>query len=164
MSALTIPEPISIVAMGAHLHFSDKDMRRVTAAALIHDIGKISIPNALLDKPGALDQDEFRLIKQHTSIGYDIIKKVEGFDAEMADMVLSHHEYLDGTGYPNGLMNGQIGDLVRVITIADVYAALIEKRAYKPAMSGRQAFDILLGMRGKLDMPIVKAQAAILAA
>ncbi len=152
------------VAFGRHFGFSSRDMRRVTAAALVHDVGKVAVPTEVLDKPSSLTPMEFELIKTHTLIGHDMISKVEGFDAEMSDMVLSHHEYLDGSGYPNGLMASQISDLVRVITIADVYAALVEKRSYKPPMTGRQAYEIMAGMTGKLDMPLVKAQQQIMAA
>jgi putative nucleotidyltransferase with HDIG domain len=152
------------IAFGKHFGFSDRDMRRVTAAALVHDVGKTAIPESILDKPTALTSAEMDLIRTHTVVGFDIMRKIEGFDAEMSDMVLSHHEFLDGSGYPNGLMNGQIGDLVRVITIADVFSALVEARAYKPAMSGLKAYSIMRGMVGKLDMPLVKAQEKIMIA
>jgi putative nucleotidyltransferase with HDIG domain len=152
------------VAFGTQFGFSERDMRRITAAALVHDIGKVNVPSAILDKPTALTAEEFSIVKSHTTAGFDIIQKFESFDDEMSDMVLSHHEYLDGSGYPNGLMGGQISDLVRVITIADVFSALIEQRAYKAPKTGKEAYDILRSMQGKLDMPLVKAQEGLMIA
>lgn len=146
------------VAFGQHFGFSRADMHRITTAALVHDLGKISIPLEILDKPGKLTAEEMDIIKSHTVIGHDILRSVQGFDAEMLDMVLSHHEYLDGSGYPNGRTAQNISDLVRVITMSDVFSALIEARSYKPAISGRDAYEIMLTMSGKLDMPLVKAQ------
>jgi putative nucleotidyltransferase with HDIG domain len=150
------------VACAKHFSFSDRDLRRVTAAALVHDVGKVAVPLDILDKPSKLTAQEFEIIKSHTTIGHEMMRKIDGFDAEMADMVLSHHEYLDGSGYPNGLSASQISDLVRIITIADVYSALVEQRAYKRALTGKQAYDILESMHGKLDMPLVRAQHSIL--
>ncbi len=79
-----------------------------------------------------------------------------GLSDDILDMVLHHHEYLDGSGYPHGLKGDQISDLSRLITIADVYAALIEQRSYKPALSGAQAFKILQAMGPKLDAALVR--------
>jgi HD-GYP domain-containing protein (c-di-GMP phosphodiesterase class II) len=76
---------------------------------------------------------------------------------ELREIVLGHHEYLDGSGYPSGLTASDIPDIVRLITVADIFGALIEKRAYRAPLSGEEAYAILLAMDGKLDMPIVKA-------
>jgi HD-GYP domain-containing protein (c-di-GMP phosphodiesterase class II) len=78
--------------------------------------------------------------------------------------VLSHHEYLDGSGYPHGKSASEISDLCRVTTIADIFAALVEDRPYRAPMTNDEAYDILLGMRGKLDMPLVKAHRTLLTA
>jgi HD-GYP domain-containing protein (c-di-GMP phosphodiesterase class II) len=75
----------------------------------------------------------------------------------MLDMVVHHHEYLDGSGYPHSLQAREISDLVRVMTIADIYGALIERRSYKPALSGSAAYEILQGMNAKLDKDFVRA-------
>jgi putative nucleotidyltransferase with HDIG domain len=152
------------VAFGRQFGFSLRDLERVTAAALLHDVGKIALPHDILDKPSALTSHEYEIIKSHTRLGYDIISKLDGFDDEMSDMVLSHHEYLDGSGYPNGLAGGQISDLVRIITIADIFSALVEQRPYKPALAGAEAYAIMRNMVGKLDMPLVISQERIMLA
>ena len=75
----------------------------------------------------------------------------------MLDCVRHHHEYLDGSGYPDGLGASEIPDIVRILTISDIFAALIEARSYKPPMSREKAYDIILDMHGKLEVPLVKA-------
>jgi HD-GYP domain-containing protein (c-di-GMP phosphodiesterase class II) len=87
-----------------------------------------------------------------------------GLQPEMVDMVVHHHEYLDGSGYPHGLKGSEIADLVRIITIADVFGALIERRSYKPALSSQKAYDILLDMGPKLDKDLVREFSFVLKA
>jgi len=82
---------------------------------------------------------------------------VPGLPTDMLDMVVHHHEYLDGSGYPHGLHASEISDLVRMITIADVFGALIERRSYKPPMSGSAAYQTLVDMGPKLDQDLVRA-------
>jgi putative nucleotidyltransferase with HDIG domain len=152
------------VAFGRHVGFSERDIRRVTSGALLHDIGKVVVPLTILDKPDKLTVEEFDVVKQHTLAGAEMLVRNNAFDEEMLDIVLSHHEYLDGSGYPHGRSAQSISDLVRLITIADIFAALIERRAYKEAMSPETAYDILLSMNTKLDIPLVKAQKGVLIA
>jgi HD-GYP domain-containing protein (c-di-GMP phosphodiesterase class II) len=152
------------VAFGNHVGFSNRDLQRVAIGSMLHDLGKIAIPNQILDKPGRLTPDEFKMIRQHPEIGYRMLEQTERYSAEMLDLVLSHHEYLDGSGYPHGKSAGEISDLCRVTTIADIFAALVEDRPYRAPMTNDEAYDILLGMRGKLDMPLVKAHKTLLTA
>ena len=144
-------------AFGLNLGLSRTDMERLHSAAMFHDIGKASIPRAVLDKPGRLDAQERALIETHPAAGYDILKGTQGISSEILDAVRHHHEYLDGSGYPDGLVAAEITDIVRILTICDIFAALIEDRRYKPTMSRAQAFEILCGMRGKLESPLVAA-------
>jgi putative nucleotidyltransferase with HDIG domain len=144
-------------AFGLSLGLARADMERLYAAAMFHDVGKAKIPSAVLDKPGRLDDRERALIETHPAAGYDALKGSGGISLEILDAVRHHHEYLDGSGYPDGLGAAEIADLVRILTISDIFAALIEDRRYKPAMSRTQGFDILTGMRGKLEMPLVAA-------
>jgi putative nucleotidyltransferase with HDIG domain len=140
------------------LGFSPADVKRVGIAATLHDVGKAGIPLEILDKPGALDDGEMALMQGHAVLGYDALRGVKGISAEVLDAVRHHHEFLDGTGYPDRLRGAEIGDLVRVLTIADIFAALIEARAYRPPMERAKAYSILLEMAGtKLEKALVVA-------
>ena len=140
-----------------HLGFSAGDRRLVTRAAVLHDIGKARISLDILHKPGALDAAEQAVMRTHPEIGHAMLQAQGGFCPEVLAAVRSHHEYLDGSGYPDGLQAGAISDIVRMITICDIYAALIERRSYKPPMPPEQAYDMLLLMGGKLDSALVQA-------
>jgi HD-GYP domain-containing protein (c-di-GMP phosphodiesterase class II) len=126
-------------------------------AATLHDIGKARIPLSILDKPGRLDPDEEEIIRRHPVIGHDLLKGMSGITPEILDGVRHHHEYLDGSGYPDGLKGGQISDLVRLLTISDIFAALIEARPYRAPMPRPDAYEILRGMEGKLEGALVRA-------
>ena len=144
-------------AFGLKLGFPNTDMERLYSAAMFHDIGKAKIPLAVLDKPGRLDDQERALIETHPAAGYDALEGTRGITSEILDAVRHHHEYLDGSGYPDGLGASDICDVVRILTISDIFAALIEDRRYKPPMPRAQAYEILSGMRGKLEIPLVTA-------
>lgn len=96
-------------------------------------------------------------MKRHPAIGHELLKDMPEVSGEILDGVRHHHEYLDGTGYPDGLQAGHISDLVRLLTISDIFAALIESRPYRPPMSRQDAYKILCDMDGKLELPLVKA-------
>ena len=145
------------VAFGLSLGLARLDIERLHSAAMFHDIGKARIPLAVLDKPSRLDPQERALIETHPAAGYDILKGTRGISPEILDAVRHHHEFLDGSGYPDALAAGSISDLVRILTISDIFAALIEDRRYKPPMSRAEAYEILCGMHGKLEAPLVKA-------
>jgi putative nucleotidyltransferase with HDIG domain len=149
------------VAFGLDVGFSGGDVSRLGMAATLHDIGKARIPLAILDKPGRLDPEEEAIIKRHPAIGYDLLKGVSGISPEILDGVRHHHEYLDGSGYPDGLSGAQISDLVRLLTISDIFAALVEARPYKAPMSREDAYQILCGMEGKLEGALIKAFAKV---
>jgi putative nucleotidyltransferase with HDIG domain len=145
------------VAFGLNLGLCEVDMERLYSAAMFHDIGKAKIPLAVLDKPSRLEPGERALIETHPAAGHTILKGTRGISAEILHAVRHHHEYLDGSGYPDALCAESISDLVRILTIADIFAALIEVRQYRPAMPRAQAFEILGNMHGKLEAPLVKA-------
>jgi putative nucleotidyltransferase with HDIG domain len=145
------------VAFAQHLGMREDDQRRLTRAALLHDVGKAFVPVAILDKQGKLSDEELALIREHPQRGYDALAAQGGFPAEMLDVVLHHHELLDGTGYPNGLAGNQISDIVRLTTIVDFYAALVEKRAYRMPFTHAKAFSTMEGMGGKLDQQLLQA-------
>jgi putative nucleotidyltransferase with HDIG domain len=145
------------VDFGLNLGLGTADIERLHSAAMFHDIGKAKIPLAVLDKPGRLDDEERALIETHPAAGYDALKGNADISAEILDAVRHHHEYLDGSGYPDGLCSESITDVVRMLTISDIFAALIEERHYKPAMPRDRAYEILRGMHGRLEMPLVAA-------
>ena len=96
-------------------------------------------------------------MRRHPVIGYALLEDISGISPEVLDGVKHHHEYLDGSGYPDALMAPEISDLVRLLTISDIFAALIESRPYRPTMAREHAYKILCGMHGKLERSLVKA-------
>jgi putative nucleotidyltransferase with HDIG domain len=139
------------------LGLAKPDIERLYSAAMFHDIGKAKIPLAILDKPGSLDAQERELIETHPAAGYEVLKGNAGISPEILDAVRHHHEYLDGSGYPDALCAANISDIVRILTISDIFAALIEHRHYKPNMPREKAYEIIRSMRGKLEGPLVAA-------
>jgi putative nucleotidyltransferase with HDIG domain len=133
------------------------DLERLSFAAMLHDIGKAKIPLSILDKPAKLTEEERAVIETHPAAGYDALLGSTGLTDETLDAVRHHHEYLDGSGYPDALCAESISDVVRILTISDVFAALIEDRRYKPPMPRPKAYEILCEMRGKLEAPLVAA-------
>jgi len=144
------------VAFANHLKLSRADRERLSFAGMLHDIGKARIPLAILEKPAALDFAEMVEMRNHPLYGFEMLSNPQVVPAEMLDMVVHHHEYLDGSGYPHGLKAHEISDLVRVITISDIFGALLEKRSYKPPFTGAAAYKILLDMGPKLDKDLVR--------
>jgi len=145
------------VAFAQHLGMREDDQRRLTRAALLHDVGKAFIPIEILDKPGKLDEEEILVIREHPQRGYEALAKQGGFPREMLDVVLHHHELLDGSGYPHGLKGEEISDIVRLTTIVDIYTALVEKRAYRMPFTHARAFSVMEGMGDKLDQQLLQA-------
>ncbi|MBD8891359.1 HD-GYP domain-containing protein [Roseibium litorale] len=144
------------VAFAEALGLPEEERAFIGAGALIHDLGKVRIPLSILDKPGKLDDREMAVIKKHPVFGRELVEQRSDVPKKIVDMMVSHHEYLDGSGYPAGLTADQIGLDVRIITICDIYAALTERRSYKESYSPRQAFAVLLEMKGKIDQALLK--------
>jgi putative nucleotidyltransferase with HDIG domain len=144
------------VAFAQHLGFSRSDQRRMSLGAMLHDIGKARIPLAILEKPASLTADEMAAMAKHPEYGLEALKTAPGVSSELLDIVTHHHEYLDGSGYPHRLRGSEISDPVRIVTICDVFGALIERRAYKPPLASARAYEILLEMGSKLDRDLVR--------
>ncbi|MDP4027242.1 HD domain-containing protein [Methylobacterium sp. NEAU 140] len=143
-------------SFAAQLGFAAADRHRLAKAALLHDVGKIHVPAEILNKPGRLTEAETAVMRQHPAHGHAMLAG-RGFEAEMLAVVRSHHELLDGSGYPDGLKGAEIPDLVRLVTVCDIYAALTERRSYKPPMAVTKALGILDDMVGRLDGDLVQA-------
>lgn len=131
-------------------------------AAILHDIGKAAVPLDLLDKPGQLTDVEFEVIKRHPGYGYQYLVQRSAIPAMVLDAVRHHHEALDGSGYPDGIGGDAILPLTRILTVCDIYAALIERRAYKEEKTPEQAISVLidLALRSKVDYAMVRRLAA----
>jgi HD-GYP domain-containing protein (c-di-GMP phosphodiesterase class II) len=143
--------------LGEEMGLSSDTLHGITLAASIHDIGKIHIPAEILSHPGKLGWIEFELVKTHSQVGYDILK-VADFPWPVAQMVLQHHERMDGTGYPKGLRGEEILLGARIIAVADVVESIASFRPYRPAFSVSQALEEISLNRGTLyDAPVVDA-------
>ena len=146
-------------AFGQALRLSTADLGKLTVAALLHDIGKAKIDLAILDKNGPLTPAERDVIRMHPVWGADHLEANGTVAEDIRIGVRHHHELLDGTGYPDGLRGSQITDLTRLLTIVDIFGALVEHRSYKPPMSGETAYGILHKMaeEGKVEKALVAA-------
>jgi len=142
-----VAEIAKFIAMNMEL--SPTQVDAVEMAALIHDIGKIKVPAEILSKPGPLDEVEYLLVKTHPMAGYNLLKNVD-FPWPIAEIVLQHHERLDGSGYPLGLRGEEIRLESRIIAVADVLEAMTSDRPYRKALDIEQALNELKCNRGKL--------------
>jgi putative nucleotidyltransferase with HDIG domain len=139
------------------LHVPTAEAQRIWLAATLHDVGKLYTPREVLNKPGRLTDDEFEVIKRHPVDGADMLADVDG-DPQIIAIVRSHHERLDGRGYPDGLAGEEIPLGARVIAVADTFDALTSTRSYRPASSHKRALDILREEAGaQLDGAAVAA-------
>jgi PAS domain S-box-containing protein len=141
--------------MGKQLNFSLDNLLGLSLGATIHDIGKVGIPASILSKPGKLSKAEFTLIKDHPALGKRIIEGID-FPWPIAKMIGDHHERLDGSGYPAGLRGDEISIEARIVSVADVFEALVSHRPYRPGFELATAKDILYSERGKLDPELVE--------
>jgi PAS domain S-box-containing protein/putative nucleotidyltransferase with HDIG domain len=137
------------VAIAKELGLSEEKVRAISIASLIHDIGKISVPASILAKPARLTDIEFAMVKIHSQIGYDILKEID-FGYPIADIVLQHHEKINGSGYPKGLKGNDIMIEARIITVADTVESMASHRPYRPALGINKALKELEEGRGIL--------------
>ena len=142
------------IAIGRELVLSEDRLEGLRLGAMIHDIGKIYVPAEILNRPGRLTKAEFEIIKSHSEVGYDIIKDVQ-FPWPVAQMVLQHHERLNGSGYPNGLQGEEILLEARILAVADVVEAITAHRPYRPAVGLDKALLEIEKNRGILYDPCV---------
>jgi putative nucleotidyltransferase with HDIG domain len=148
-------------AFAASLKFARDDRILLTKGALLHDIGKARIPLKILNKPDSLSAEETKIMRAHTIIGHDLLAQQGDCEPQLLEVILRHHELLDGSGYPSGLAGGAISDLVRLVTICDIYAALIERRSYKEPILPIEALKIIRSMDGKLEGVLLGAFAQV---
>jgi HD-GYP domain-containing protein (c-di-GMP phosphodiesterase class II) len=131
------------VAIGERLGLAEGRLRQLALGGLLHDVGKLSVPNEILNKPGRLTDAEFAEIRRHPGAGRQLLNEVGGFPTLVLDLVESHHERLDGDGYPNHVAAGELDLAVRILTVADVYDALTADRVYREAWPSERALALL---------------------
>lgn len=147
-----------MISLGRHLAMDGEVLHRIGVAGLLHDLGKIMIPLEVLNKPGRLSDEEFNLVKSHPAEGYWMLAKSNGFSDIALDVVLHHHEKMDGSGYPKGLKGDQLSIYARMGAICDVYDAVTSTRAYKAAWDPAEALHKMAEWTGPhFDMPVFQA-------
>lgn len=135
---------------------TDKQVYELGIAGLLHDIGKSQIPNELLNKAGKLTDEEFAMMKQHSVFGYRILTEKNELSNDIKLGVLQHHEKINGKGYPMGVGMPQINLFARIISVADIYDALVTERPYKKPFSPRDAVEMIMSMTSELDIEVMR--------
>jgi putative nucleotidyltransferase with HDIG domain len=144
-------------AIAMEMGLSGEEIDGIYLAGVVHDIGKIYVPAEILSKPGRLTEIEFHLIKVHPQVGFDILKTIE-FPWPIAQIVLQHHEKMNGSGYPSGISGGDILLGARILSVADVVEAISSHRPYRPALGVEKALREISSNRGTLfDAHVVDA-------
>jgi PAS domain S-box-containing protein len=142
--------------IATQMHVAEDDIAMLETAALVHDIGKLNVPAEILTKPGKLSSVEFALIKEHPQHSYEILSGIS-FEGPIGDIVLQHHERMDGSGYPLGLSGDEIAPLARILAVADVVEAMATHRPYRPSLGLEAAVEELCAHPEKYDQEVVSA-------
>jgi len=145
---------VSILALSIakEMGLTGEELEAIRIAGLLHDIGKVYVPAEFLSKPTRLEYEEMEVIKKHSFMGYDILININ-FPFPIAEIVYQHHERLDGSGYPRGLVGNEILSEAKIIAIADVVEAMSSHRPYRPALDVEKAVDEIRRNRGKSYCP-----------
>ena len=151
------------VAIGDEMGFSDSELEALEQGGLLHDIGKLDMPASILSKPGPLDENEWRIMRTHPQVGYDLLRSQPRF-ADVAEMVLAHHEAYDGTGYPRRLASTRIPKAARVLAVADAYDSMTHPHTQRPAMPPNLAVEEIARCSGtQFDPQCAEALGFVLA-
>ncbi|MFJ7890121.1 HD-GYP domain-containing protein [Lysinibacillus xylanilyticus] len=146
------------IAIAKELGYSAEDLRLIAIGALLHDIGKLMVPKEILTKPDRLSCEEFETMKQHTRYGFDLLRNLHSISLIVAHCAFQHHERIDGSGYPRGLVDFEIHPFAKVIGVADVFDAVTTSRVYREKMLPSQGLAILEAGAGTIyDSRIVDA-------
>ena len=142
--------------VGQELGLNVAELSNLEVAALLHDIGKVGIPDAILRKPGKLDNDEYALMKKHPEYGWAVLRMLPDFDRAALD-ILHHHESVDGRGYPAGLKDAEIPIVSRIVCVIDAFDAMVSSRPYRKGLPFEEAVRRLLESSGtQFDATVVK--------
>lgn len=136
---------------------SESDVYEIGISGLLHDVGKSKIPNEVLNKAGKLTDDEFAMMKQHSLFGYGILKEKDDLSNQIKMGVLQHHEKMNARGYPMSVGADSINLFARIISVADIYDALVTERPYKKPFSPRDAVEMIMSMTDELDINVMKS-------
>ena len=139
---------ILAIAFGRHLGMSEADLERLGMCGLLHDVGKMKVDPAVLNKPSELTEKEFNIMKAHSTHGRNLLMASPGIPNSTIDVAYSHHEKMDGTGYPRGLKSSGISELAKMIAIVDAYDAMTADRCYSPSIPSTEALKVIFKDRG----------------
>lgn len=143
--------------VGQELGLDERTLQSLEVAALLHDIGKVGIPDAILRKPTKLDPEEYALIKMHPEYGWAVLRGLPGFEAAALD-ILHHHESVDGSGYPAGLRKSEIPIVSRIVCVIDAYDAMVSSRPYRKGLPFEEAARRLTACSGtQFDSAVVQS-------
>ena len=146
-----------MVALARRLGLPEDQVRDAGAAGMLHDLGKAAMPLEVLNKPGALSDDEFKVMKSHPERGFAMLKDAGGASEAVLDVALHHHEKFDGSGYPHRLAGEGISLLSRMGAVCDVYDAITSNRPYKKAWGPAESLQRMVGWKGHFDETVLKA-------
>jgi HD-GYP domain-containing protein (c-di-GMP phosphodiesterase class II) len=140
--------------VGQELGLSEEQLQNLEVAALLHDIGKMGVPDAILRKPGKLDAEEYALMKKHPEYGWAVLRNLPGFERAALD-ILHHHENYGGTGYPAGLKETEIPVVSRIVSVIDAFDAMVSSRPYRKGLPYEEAVRRLVESSGTQFDPAV---------
>ena len=146
-----------MTSLAREMGLNDEQVRDAGLAGLLHDIGKMTVPQEVLDKPGKLNDDEFASIRKHPEAGYQILRRAGKVSDAVLDVSLHHHEKVDGSGYPHHLQGDQISLLAKMGAVCDVYDAITSARAYKPGWDPAESIRKMAEWRGHFDWDVFQA-------
>lgn len=141
------------LAIAKELGYSSNDLRNIGIGAMLHDVGKLMVPTSILLKPGRLSDEEYETMKHHTTYGFEILRNLHTISLLVAHCAFQHHERLDGSGYPRGLVDYEIHPYAKVIAVADVFDAVTSNRVYREKCCLRKGFVSLTLVVERFTMP-----------
>lgn len=153
------------ISIAHEMHYNAEEVRQIGVGAMLHDVGKMLIPQEILQKPSRLSDEEYVTMQKHTQFGFDILRNLHTISLLSAHCAFQHHERLDGSGYPRGLVDFEIHPYAKIIAVADVFDAVTSKRVYRNKMLPSEGLDIIQQGSGTLyEKTVVDAFRRVIAA
>ncbi|MGR9036387.1 MAG: HD-GYP domain-containing protein [Gammaproteobacteria bacterium] len=143
------------IVLARHLNFSEKNLNYVGLCGLMHDMGKMLVPNEILNKPGNLKPEELQIMQSHAELGHDLLKSSDGMHPLAVETAYTHHEHLDGKGYPRKLSQGSISLSTRIVSVADIYDAMTSDRVYQKGRTHLEVTGIMTKLAGTQLDPLL---------